>query len=138
MMAKFGQLLIDGTNPSEAYGLAGYAVKGVLPATVANNAYMLGQHSEIQAMVTEGTRAIQAAGLLTRGFAPKVLFPGHFWDNWFFCSKSLSAKYRFDPQFIDGLDENDDIMAQDFSQNFVDLGHWRLGTNGSAELGLDH
>ena len=66
MMKKFGQLLIKGTNPSEAYGLAGYAVDGVLPTTVANNAYMLGQHSDVLAMVSEGNSAIQAAELLTR------------------------------------------------------------------------
>ena len=30
-----------------------------------------------------------ASGRIREGFAPKVLFPGHFWNNRPFCSKSL-------------------------------------------------
>ena len=44
------------------------------------------------------------------GFAPKVLFPGHFWNN----GETFGTVYLElcrDPQFVPGLNEDADVMA---------------------------
>ena len=38
---------------------------------------------------TTDTEMADASDRIREGFAPKVLFPGHFWNNRPFCSKSL-------------------------------------------------
>ena len=54
------------------------------------------------------------------------------------CSKSLRAECRCNPKFVDRLDQDADIVAQDLGHNFVDLGYRGLGPDSPAELGLDH
>lgn len=70
MQIKFAQLLIDGINPSQAYGQAGYAINpsNHVLAVDANN---LKNHPEILLMVAAGNKAIQDAGLLSRQDAIK-------------------------------------------------------------------
>ena len=58
---------------------------------------------------------------------------GNFRNNRYLCSKS-----RVDTQFVHRLNQDTDIMAQNLTQDLIDLGNRRLGTDKAAELGLDH
>lgn len=60
MQDKFAQAIVEGVDPSAAYLVAGYSCN-MLPATIANNAYMLAHVNDVAARIQELKEAVQAA-----------------------------------------------------------------------------
>lgn len=52
----------------------------------------------------------------TGGVVPKIPYSAHFWYRADFCHKN-----RFDLQFVDGLNQHADVMAEHLTESFVDL-----------------
>src|SRR5579872_1209177 len=51
---------------------------------------------------------------------------------------ALLPERCFDSEFVCGLDEDAQVVAEDLCQNFVGLGNRRLGTDTAAELSFNH
>ena len=55
-----------------------------------------------------------------------------------FGTAACQEEIGLDPQLVHALDHHTDVVAEDFAEHFVDLGHWRLCSDRRTELRFDH